>query len=375
MHKSYNHIHLETQIAAIRHKVWIPKLRSSLKSINHHCNFCSFMRSLPHPQMMSDLPVFRTNPEQLPFEYVGLDCLGPITVKWFNREKKIWILIFTCTLTRYIHLAILESLETIKVLKAIVSFWTAYGPVKEFISDNGTNFIGAARFIEKEQAKLQQEIDRMSAKAPTISQLKMITWKTIPAHAPWHGGFYERLIKEVKRALSAALSDSKITRDELEIALADAAHRINNRPLTHNSLSGVDEPILTPHLLAKGRQGFPYAPGFPDLHMRNDIKDKSILKKGRKIAEEITRKFITFYLPVLTKRVKWLKDEEPLKIGDLVLLIEPNETRKQWRRAEVVKLHKGRDGRSRVADVRLSDGSIKKNRSCMRIAKLKLHKH
>lgn len=90
------------------------------------------------------------------------------------------------------------------------------------------------------------------------------------------------------------------------------------------------------------------------------------------VADEIMRRFYRFYLPVLTKRVKWFRDEKPLKAGDLVLLIEPNETRKEWKRARVERVYKGRDGRTRVADVMLPDKSIKKSRSIQRLAKVEI---
>ena len=94
--------------------------------------------------------------------------------------------------------------------------------------------------------------------------------------------------------------------------------------------------------------------------------------RGRAVADEIMRKFYTLYLPVLTKRVKWFKDQKPIKKGDLVLLIEPNETRKEWKRAKVVKIYKGRDGRTRVADVELPDKKVKKYRSIQRLAKIEI---
>jgi hypothetical protein len=63
---------------------------------------------------------------------------------------------------------------------------------------------------------------------------------------------------------------------------------------------------------------------------------------------------------VLTKRVKWLKETEPLKVDDLVLIIEPNMTRKEWPRGKIVKLFYGKDETPRVADVMKANGKIKR---------------
>jgi hypothetical protein len=61
---------------------------------------------------MAPLPQFRVNPEQLPFQVVGLDCAGPVHVLTHTTWKDVYILIFTCTLTRFVHLTVLESLQT-----------------------------------------------------------------------------------------------------------------------------------------------------------------------------------------------------------------------------------------------------------------------
>jgi hypothetical protein len=86
------------------------------------------------------------------------------------------------------------------------------------------------------------------------------------------------------------------------------------------------------------------------------------------------RRFYRNYLPILTKRTKWFRDEKPLKVGDLVLLIEPNETRRNWKRGIVIATYKGRDSRVRVADIMLPDRSIKKSRSVQRLAKIEIKK-
>ena len=73
---------------------------------------------------------------------------------------------------------------------------------------------------------------------------------------------------------------------------------------------------------------------------------------------------------MLTKRTKWFKDFPPIKVDDLVLVIDPNEDMKNWRRAKVLKIYKGRDSKARVVDLLFPDGTIKKNRSVHRLARL-----
>lgn len=374
-HCEFKHICIESQIASLRSRFWIPQIRAALKSIQAHCNFCSWKRAMPHAPIMAPLPSFRTNPTQLPFEVTGLDCLGPLVVKVYNRPKKIWILIFVCTLTRFIHLHILESLESKLVLEAIVSFWAAHGPVRTFVSDRGTNFIGAARVLREDKDQTLRFLKSQHKEhAEQLAQRFNVDWQMLPAYSPWMGAFYERLIKEVKRAIATVLDQKKLTKTELSIAIQDAAHRINCRPLTHNSVSAEDVPILTPHHLAKNRSGWPYLPGLPSTNNSDIREDKSTYRRGRLIADELMKRFYLYYLPILTKRTKWFRDEAPLQVNDLVLMIEPNETRKEWSRGKVIRLYKGSDKKHRVADVLLSDGTVKKARSVQRLAKLNLHR-
>lgn len=375
VHNDFNHIHIESQVAYLRSKFWIPQLLTGLKSTQFHCNFCSLARAKPYAPIMAPLPDSRINPIRKPFETTGLDCLGPFTILNYTRTKKIWILIFVCTLTRFIHLHILESLESTKVLEAISIFWAAHGPTKQFISDRGTNFVGASNIIQQEIKHTMQFLrEQHSLLKQELVDKFMVEWKLLPAHSPWMGAFYERLIKEVKRSIAQVLNTKKLNKATLNIALHDAAHRINCRPLTHNSISADDKPVLTPHDLAKGRSGWPFLPGLPS-HSSSDIRDdRSVYRSGRLIADEITRRFFTNYLPILTKRTKWFRDEKSLKVGDLVLIIEPNDTRNEWKRGVVRRLYSGRDGRSRVADVALPGGTIKKSRAIQRLAKIEIKK-
>lgn len=373
VHEMYDHKYIETQIAFVRSRYWIPQIRAALKSIQFNCNECNLRNAKPMAPKMAPLPECRSNPANNPFETVGLDCMGPFHILNYNRPKKVWVLIFTCALTRFIHLRILTSLESIKVLEAIAEFWTSHGPIRTFISDRGTNFVGAKNVLDEDKKATMNFLARQHKLiSQEVTDKYSVDWKLLPAHSPWMGAFYERMIREVKRSIASVLDDRKLTAPVLNIALNDAAHRINNRPLTHNSVSADDEPVLTPHMLAKGRSGFPYLPGVKSCTIKEATQDRSIYRRGRAIADEIMRRFYHQYLPVLTKRVKWNKDIKPLKAGDLVLLIEPNDTRKEWRRGKIIKVYKGRDGRCRVADVLLPDKSLKKARSIQRLAKIEI---
>ena len=283
-------------------------------------------------------------------------------------------MIFTCTLTRFIHLHILESLESLRVLEAIVVFWSAHGPVRKFVSDNGTNFVGAARILREDYDSAQKFLHKQrNILTSKLSETYRVDWEFIPPGSPWFGGFYERLIKEVKRALAKVLTRRRkaVSKTELNIAVHEASHRINQRPLTHNSIAADDDVILAPHILAKRRPGWPLLPG---LHKNKyaPIDDKSIYQNVRNLADQIMEKFVSLYLPELTRRAKWIKTPPSLIENDLGLYITPNNTRKEWIRDRIIKVYRGRDGHARVADVLLANGVIREKCAIRHLAKIDL---
>ena len=375
IHYKYRHVGIESQIAEVRSKYWMPQLRAALNRIKSMCNYCGFIRANPIEYKMSALPNVRTDAKLKPFEVTGLDCAGPFTVYAANsHQKKVWILILTCTLTRFVYLHVLDHLTSIAVLEAIMVFWTSHGPVKQFISDNGTNFTGAANIIQNDAKLIVQFLkDTRKVLESELAAKSYATWTFIPVQSPWFGAFYERLIQTVKKSIASAIEGRKISRISFNIALQEAAHRINCRPLTHNPVSAEEEEVLTPHHLAKNKSGWPL---LPSIHKYKEIPDplgdRDQYRRGRILADEMTKKFITQYLPILTKRTKWFKEFEPIKAGDLVLVIDPNKTRKAWERARVQQVYYSKDNNGRVVDLILPDGSIRKNRSVKRLAKIEI---
>lgn len=353
----------------------MPQLRQALRHVKSQCNYCGLKRANPIEYKMSPLPNVRVDAKLKPFEVTGLDCAGPFTVYAKNgHQKKVWSLIFTCVMSRFVQLHVLDSMTSLAVFEAIMTLWTSHGPVKEFISDNGTNFVGAANIIRSDSQKIIEFLKTTKKELESsLAQKSYASWTFIPVQSPWFGAFYERLIQIVKKSIQEAIEGRRISRIEFNIALQEAAHRINCRPLTHNPINTEDEEVLTPHHLAKYRSGWPLLPSIHGIKSIPDpLSDKDQYRRGRILADEMARKFVSHYLPVLTKRTRWFKEFAPIKSGDLVLLIDPNQTRQAWERARVLKVYYGKDHIGRVVDLLMPDGSTKKNRSVKRLAKIEI---
>ncbi|KAG5673942.1 hypothetical protein PVAND_003942 [Polypedilum vanderplanki] len=358
-HNMYRHVCLEAQIAEFRSKYWMIALRERLKTISFRCNCCKLARSKQRPPYMADLPQFRVDRRLQPFEVTGLDCCGPFLVEADGEKRKVWILLFTCTVTRFIHVELLFSLDTKSTLSAIISTYAAHGPLIRLISDHGTNFVGASNLLNREHAKNTEQLKKCQddVNHHFISQLKQFRWTFLPVKAAWFGGFYERLIAEIKRGLREEIQAKGTDLPIFKIAMYETVHRLNNRPLTHIPVSNEDEEVLTPHMLAKNRPGWPLLPSAHALTSTNkEIEDRSYYVEGQKLADRITRRFYNNYLTELTQRTKWNRKVPPLIVGDLVLVIDPNETRHKWKRGEIISFRPSGDSTPRVAEVRTTKG-------------------
>ena len=130
--KLVQRIHVETlhggvslTMASIREQYWIPTLRLLVKSVRSACWGCKrFIASpltVPPP---GPLPTDRTNGGAA-FEVIGTDFAGPIKYKQRKKsDEKAYLAIFTCSLSRAVHLELLSSLETsnfITCLKRLIA--------------------------------------------------------------------------------------------------------------------------------------------------------------------------------------------------------------------------------------------------------------
>jgi len=107
-------------------------------------------------QKMADLPQDRLTPAP-PFTYVGVDYFGPYFVKEGRKEYKRYRALFTCLVSRAVHIEIAHSLETDSFLNALRRFIVPRGPVRELRCDDGTNFVGAKGELRKAMKEMDHD--------------------------------------------------------------------------------------------------------------------------------------------------------------------------------------------------------------------------
>ena len=138
---------------------------------------------------MADLPRERLNEHVFPFTHTRVDYFGPIELKFLRHTLKRWSCLFTCLTTRAVHIEVAHSLDTESSLAAVTRFIARRGYPSSIISDNGTNFVGAA----KELKAFKDEWDK--AKIESDLAQRKIVWKINPPGAPHFGGIWETLVQ------------------------------------------------------------------------------------------------------------------------------------------------------------------------------------
>lgn len=124
VHTKTFHAGTNTTLSKLRQTYWLAQGRRRIKGIvKNLCLICR--KSLERPYKlpkMPDLPGKRVT-ECSPFKNTGLDYFGPINVRK-NKDgtSKIWICIFTCFVTRAIHLKIAEDMSGEAFLLAFKRF-------------------------------------------------------------------------------------------------------------------------------------------------------------------------------------------------------------------------------------------------------------
>ncbi|GFT00096.1 integrase catalytic domain-containing protein [Trichonephila clavipes] len=195
-------------------------------------------------QVTAPLPALRVE-QSAPFSVVGIDFGGPLYTK---DENKHYIVLFTCAVTRALHLELVNNLTTETFLLALRRFISRRGLCSKILTDNAKTF----KKSELELKNLWKIISDPTVKAFYASH--KIYWQFIIERAPWWGGFYERLIRTVKLALQKTVGRATLFRDELETLLIEIEGVLNSRPLTY-IFSEFNEPEpLTPSHMILGRR-------------------------------------------------------------------------------------------------------------------------
>lgn len=350
-HERNRHGGVRDTLTDLRTKYFINRGRQRIKSIIRHCVTCQKHQSGPYQVEEPELPSDRLN-ATYPFEVTGLDYAGPLYLK--DRDNKHYILLATCAVTRAVHLELLPDMTAETCLLALKRFFARRGLSKIIYSDNAQTFKRVKRELQ-----LSHFLDDETTAA--FLAKNNIDWKFIAPHAPWWGGWWERLVRSIKLRLKKSLGKASITFEECLTVLIQIESLLNTRPLTyvHNS---PEEPLpLTPMHFLIGRMSNQIN---QEKRETEEVTTRSEYVKRVRHREEIMKKFWKRwqleYLNELRNFKLNGKEKRIIKEGDIVLEMRDDRKRGKWKLAKVVEIHVGRGGIPRSAKIRTSDGMVER---------------
>ncbi|XP_055523080.1 uncharacterized protein LOC129717248 [Wyeomyia smithii] len=226
-HERSGHGYRQAVKNELRQLYYIPHVDAVVRKVSSSCVWCKVHRSRPQVPRMAPLPVQRLTPNLRPFSFVGVDYLGPFDVTVGRRTEKRWIALFTCLVTRAVHLEVAHGLSTQSCLMAVYRFVGRRGWPCEFFSDNGTNLRGAS----KEVLEVVRGIGDDCADQITNARTK---WTFNPPATPHMGGVWERLVRSVKEMLTALDDGRRVTDEILQTTIVEAEDIISSRPTFHS---------------------------------------------------------------------------------------------------------------------------------------------
>ena len=197
-HERALHHGVEGTLASVRQRFWIIKGRKTVQSIIRKCVICKRFNArtfLPPPT--PDIPSIRLNSDYA-FQHTGLDFCGPLYIKEKSCKDsytKVYILLLTCATSRALHLELVPDLGNESFIRAVIRFFARKGYPNLVIHDNAKTFCS-------------KEVKHFFIK-------KGIDQQFILALAPWWGGFYERLVRNVKSTLRKILGKALLNYEEL----------------------------------------------------------------------------------------------------------------------------------------------------------------
>ena len=199
---------------------------------------------------MSDLPTCRVTPSPS-FTYVGFNTFGPWSIVTRKTRggavnSKRWAIMFSCLSSRALNIEVIEDMSASCFINALRRLIAIRGPVKEFNSDRGTNFVGAVAELGMNQVNIEDD------KVKSLLYKQGSTWFFNPPYASHTGGSWERMIGLVRRILDSMLcsvSAKSLTHEVLCTLLAEVMCIINSRPITPVSSDPSSPFVLSPNSL------------------------------------------------------------------------------------------------------------------------------
>lgn len=341
-------------LSYIRERYWILSGMRTVKQQLRQCVRCRRFSSHKQDQLMADLPKARVTPSR-PFTHTGVDFTGHVDLKLNKgrgvRSYKGYVAVFVCLATKAVHLELVTDLSTPAFLAAFSRFCARRGTPRRMYSDNGTNFIGAKRALDKEYRAILETINQDFFS--NINEMN-IEWSFNAPAWPTAGGLWEAAVKSFKRHLKRVLGEQKLTYEEFTTLLQQIEACLNSRPLFPLTENPEDAYLTPGHFLIGD-----------SLLSRPQTDPEHINLPARwQLVQAMNKRFWKLwsldYLQQLQVRSKWRVPTKNIGVGDIVIIKEDNLPAGKWALGRVQELHPGKDGYVRVVSIKTKSSLLKR---------------
>ena len=339
IHQDCCHAGIYGVLKELRKRFWVTKSFSTVKKILSRCITCRRINARPIKLSQNEYREARLNPPQIPFSYIYLDYMGPFKVKVKESTQKMWILILTCMWSRAINLLICYNADVKEFLRNLQIHVYQYGLFQKCISDLGSQISAGARIVSS-------FLDEPETHKFFESQgIQKTTFEQFPKGNSSLGSMVENCVKQTKNLYNKSIGKVVLELPEFELINAKITHIINRRPIAFKenlrdcSAYGEVPSAISPEALVRGYD-LVSLNIIPQLQMVDDTSDseyvfgttnhirENYLKLQRvhsKLKEQYHSEFVKNLIEQsVDKRDRYKPPmRRDLKVGDIVLLVEP----------------------------------------------------
>ncbi len=215
------------------------------------------------------------------------------------------------------------------------------GRPKLIYSDNGGTFKAAAKWLKEAQKS------------------EKFSWQFNLSWAPWWGGQFERLIGLFKSAFYKTIANATLRWSELEELVPDVEITLNNKPLSYLEDDLQLLPLTPNAMLNLYLNDLPN----PEPHQIHDTDLRKRAKYLARCKEMVWNRWSKeYYVRALReqhRRTAGVQTPHP-KVGDVVIIRGDSKNCNHWKLGIVEELIQGRDGITRGAKVKTSNGILER---------------
>ena len=344
-HRDSGHRNRDSTVARFRQKFWSPQASKIASSVVNNCKLCRLRKPKLMSQRMGLLPEVRSKPAPA-FTYVMIDYFGHFLVRGDVQKRitgKAWGIIFTDLVSRAVHLESVYEYGTDAFLVAFGNFANIRGYPRIIYSDPGSNLTCASKELSQQWKEMWKDDQKINDEAVENG----VEWKFTVADAPWQNGAVESLVKTCKKSLNFSMQHQRLSPSEFRGVLLEVMNTVNERPMGILSSSDSDYSVLTPNCLLMGRSTSKNPGGW---HPSNSKLERFHLVQ--QISNAFWKQWIQTCAPALVIDEKWHAKQDDIHPGDVVLVLDSDSLRAEYRLALVKEVYPGADGS--VRNVKIS---------------------